>query len=353
MGIYVHLAIVPERVSAAAWHAIYDRARRVAQQWTPRPLSLAWRQIGAVRVAQYTLDIEGPEGLHIVGDAETLTTGESFRFPAQLATTTPAPQPASPPATGDDDVLVAIARRDGAPAVRLAPRRNLFGSKTQGLPYHALIVALGLLVEHSLPGTAVVYGDLSPDDGEAARRGVAAILGEALDPPVVMDAARLRRRLAASLDAEALDHAISDLGPPDPHTRAILGDVLGLLTSTPRARLHHELEHVVHSCPDPARLGEATRQLLRNVLEVARSAEVRGELRERIAQWGAIRTREALARTTIQRNLRLTSTTWDAIESADLDELAFLFGVACIDTTRWDVHHAVRAMLENRALRRA
>ena len=54
---------------------------------------------------------------------------------------------------------------------------SLLGSKTQGLPYHSLLVALGLLVENSLPRTAAVYGELSLRDGEEARRGLVAILG--------------------------------------------------------------------------------------------------------------------------------------------------------------------------------
>jgi hypothetical protein len=43
---------------------------------------------------------------------------------------------------------------------------------------------------------------------------------------------------------------------------------------------------------------------------------------------------------------------WDAIEAADLDELAFLHGVLCVHSTRWEIHHAVRAVLENPALQR-
>jgi len=84
MGVRVHLAVVVDRVSDATWRRIYEKARRVAKHWTPRPLSLAWRQIGAVRVAQYVLDIEAADGLHVVGDLETLTTAESFVFPARL-----------------------------------------------------------------------------------------------------------------------------------------------------------------------------------------------------------------------------------------------------------------------------
>jgi hypothetical protein len=55
---------------------------------------------------------------------------------------------------------------------------------------------------------------------------------------------------------------------------------------------------------------------------------------------------------TQERGVRLTSRAWDAIEAADLDELAFLHGVLCVKSTRWEIHHAVRAVLENPALRR-
>jgi hypothetical protein len=75
------------------------------------------------------------------------------------------------------------------------------------------------------------------------------------------------------------------------------------------------------------------------------------EIRHRVEQLGASRAREALARATQVRYLRLSSTAWDAVEAADLDELAFLIGATCFDTTRWETHHAVRAVLENRALR--
>ncbi len=45
--------------------------------------------------------------------------------------------------------------------------------------------------------------------------------------------------------------------------------------------------------------------------------------------------------------MRLTLTAWDAIEAADLDELAFLLGVLCVGPRNLEIHHAVRALLEN------
>lgn len=353
MGVYVHLDIVIDRVSDAAWHAIYERARRVAKQWIPRPLSLARCQVSAVQVAQYVLDVETADGLRLVGDAETLTTGESFVFPAKLTPPMFWHHREGSPAPSDDDLLVAIAGPDVADHARQLQWRRLFGAKTQGLPYHTLIVALGLLVENSLPATAVVHGDISRRDGEQAQRGLASILGERFELPVVVDAPHLRRRLAAAMEGDILDQAICALSPPNPHGEAIAGDLLGLLRSLPDGRLQYELEHVVLSCRDPNVLSTGTRLVLNKLVEETRSNMVRGALRERVEQWGMARTLAALARRTMECGIVLTAMAWDAIKAADLDELAFLYGAVCRDMMSWEVHQVVRALLENSALRQA
>jgi hypothetical protein len=131
MGIHVNLAIVEDRVSRAAWREIYGKARRVATQWTPRPLSLGRRQIGAVRVVQYTRDIETAEGLHIVGDAETLTTAESFVFPAALESFASRRVRDGSLVGSGDDVLVGVARYLAGEAEEPDGWRDLFGAKTQ------------------------------------------------------------------------------------------------------------------------------------------------------------------------------------------------------------------------------
>jgi hypothetical protein len=351
MGIRVYLAVDDERVSEARWREIYEKARRVAREWIPRPLSLAWRDIGAVQVEQYCLDVETPEGLYIVGDAESLTTAESFLFPARLERAARGERGIW--GASGDDVLVAVASWLGVGIEGGRSWCELFGDKTQGLPYHALVIGLGLLVEHELPGAAVVYGDISRRDGEGARRGLGAILGEEIALPVVVDGERLRRRLAVAMRGEALEQAVRSMGPLDPYFEAITGDLLGLLRSTPDARVCHELENVVLSCPDPDGLSAETRMVLRRLVGVIHANIVRWELRERIEQWGLVRTREALARRTSSIGMCLTSMAWDAIEVAGLDELAFLYMAACMDTTYLGVRQAVRAVIENRAVRRA
>jgi hypothetical protein len=153
MGIRVYLALVEERVSDAKWREVYEKARRVAKEWIPRPLSLAWRGIGSVQVGQYCLDVETPEGLHVVGDAESLTTAESFVLPASLDGAARSERVS--PRVVEGDVLVEVARWLGTGKEGGVSWRELFGGKTQGLPYHGLVVGLGLLVEQELPGAAV------------------------------------------------------------------------------------------------------------------------------------------------------------------------------------------------------
>jgi hypothetical protein len=141
----------------------------------------------------------------------------------------------------------------------------------------------------------MVYGDLSPDDGEEASDGLTAILGEKFEPPVVMDVARLRStqldaarmltlraRLAASLDADAVNKAVDRLGPDSTELYAIVGDLLGGLCAQPSARVRHELEHVVATCRDPRQLHPGTQQLLRSLLDAIGSAIVHGEIRHRV-----------------------------------------------------------------------
>jgi hypothetical protein len=244
-----------------------------------------------------------------------------------------------------DDVLVAVAA-ELAGKESTAKLLSLLGAKTQGLPYHVLMVALGLLVENALPGTAVVYGDISTRDGEQARDGLVSILGENFELPVAVDVARLRRRLAFTMDADAISQAVKTLAPPT--DEAIQEELLRRLRSIQRARVSGELELVVPTCRDPSRLQPETQRVLRTLIEAIRSNMAHWMLRHQVRQWGAARAREALAQ---RCRLRLTSMAWDAIEAADLDELAFLFGATFIDTDEWNNYHGVRAILENRALR--
>lgn len=347
MGIYVHLAVATERITDAAWLEIYDRARRVATQWQPRPLSLGWRDIGGVHVVQYHLDIETPEGLHIVGDAESLTTGESFLFPRQLRRGGSGAEQEPPEGL---DVLVDVARWMTSAGDAPHSWRDLLGEKTQGLPYHTLIIALGALVENAVPKAAVVYGEISEQDCEEARRGLTEILGEPFELPIAADAARLRERLAPSLSARDLEQAVRMLGPTDPRIDALAGALVAGLRGSPASRVRHELEHVARTCAGPACLSAETRTLFQILIEKIRSALARSALREQLEHADLPGLRVALARRTEQLGMTLSAQVWDGIESIDRDDLSFMLAAACIATRQLDLYNAVRALLENRAL---
>lgn len=348
MGVRVYLALVAPRVDDAAWSAIYADARRVAERWTPRPLAAQWRRVGAEKVVQYSTDVEHLDGFHIVGDAVSKTTAESFVFPSTLGSDFGPPRQRSCP---DGDILVDIARyHEGVPAT--LPWRELFGNKTQGFPYHTLVVALGLLVEHRLPSTALLYGDLSSTDGETARGRLGEILEEEFELPVVADPARLRARLAAELEGEVLERAARDFAPTHWLGEGLAADLLGaMLDGASTSRVHHDLEHVARSCQSPARLHESTRQFLGAVLGNIRGYVQSAELREQLAQRDAVDVHEEIARSLSRRGLPLTAEAWDAIEIADADDLAFALAVARVDAREFAIHHALRALLENRTLR--
>jgi hypothetical protein len=371
MGVRVYLTVACERVPDETWEAIYERARLVATRWTPRPLSIGMRQVGAVRVPQYALDIEREGALRIVGDAETLAIGELFVFPSWLpdsedwidAYVDACNDEDSPDPYDDDDwldadlriipdgdVLLAVAASGDPDRVPHPRSCDLFGDKTVGFPYHTLIVALGLLVENALPRTAVVHGDISLEGGQEAVRGLTAILGEPFELPVVLDRERMRQRLAG-LPADLINKLIEELGPPSPEVEALLNEVIAGFQSCPGVRFRDEMLTGVFSCTDRARLCPQTRRLLDHVIGFIESHAWQGALRERVQRWGTARTREAIAQQTQMSGIWLTSMTWDAIETADLDELAFLYAASCVSLDGSDVRSAIRALFENSALR--
>jgi len=340
MGVYVRLGVITDRVDEATWQGIYADARRIAAAWTPKPLGIAWRSIGAERVGQYTTDIERSDGLSIVGDASSRLTGESFLFPSTIARRRLGDRSAA--SSGDShspDESASIGWRE------------LFDRKTQGLPYHTLIVALGMLVEHRLPTRAMVHGDISRADVDTASRRLTEILGEPVGLPAIADPPRLRARLASTLAGDELERELENLAISDCGD-ALAADLLGTwLSVSEPSRVNRDLEYVARACDTPARLDPATRKVFSELVATIRSYMRRAEVRAQVESWGAVTTREMIARATVRDGLRLTATAWDEIETADLDELAFLLSTACMTIDGWHIHHAVRALLENPTLR--
>ncbi len=72
--------------------------------------------------------------------------------------------------------------------------------------------------------------------------------------------------------------------------------------------------------------------------------------------FGALPDREsrvaAIARGTERMHMPLTEDAWDEIQRADDEELDFLLLLSTFDASRLDVHAALRALFENRVVRR-
>jgi hypothetical protein len=92
--------------------------------------------------------------------------------------------------------------------------------------------------------------------------------------------------------------------------------------------------------------------MLHELVASIRSCSTKYEMRHRVKQWGAARTREEIANRSLSC-MRLTSRTWDALEAAGDDDLTFVYTAICMDNHEWHLHHAIRALIENPGLRRA
>ncbi|MCI0460445.1 MAG: hypothetical protein L0Z62_26120 [Gemmataceae bacterium] len=74
----------------------------------------------------------------------------------------------------------------------------LFRGKSQGYPYHYAMLAVGLLLENTLPGQVVVMGDINRSQAEQAAAWAGTVLHRHLELPIVTDAPRLWQRLVAA-----------------------------------------------------------------------------------------------------------------------------------------------------------
>jgi hypothetical protein len=170
MGIHVTLTVACERIDPARWREVYAESLRVIEAFPAGAVDLAFREVAGVKVIVTTgelesEDAEGRRRWRICGDAQSKLRGETFTFPESLGAAH------GDDSVGDDDIL---ATAMGGYSLG----RSVFSEKTQGRPYHVLIVAIGTLVENRFPRAALVGGDLGRGDGRAACELLERALGE-------------------------------------------------------------------------------------------------------------------------------------------------------------------------------
>jgi len=347
MGIHVYLYADCERISPEAWRRVYDESKQVLQAWPNQPMRLGYGTVaGLENIPVYQRAVEmdcgnGRRGWRVSGDMGTKRVAEAFHFPESFGTAAPGTPPVG------EDLLVTLARRDDARA-----RSSLFGDKTQGEPYHVLIVAIATLVENRFPGVALVRGELSWRDGRDACELLHRALGERFTPPVFLDDTRMRERLLPALGPDATEAAVRCLAPPT--FSQAFRDLLPALLDTPAARFGRELESLV-SCRDVKTLGVLPRFTVLEAGRMIGKMVRRMEIRARFFDPGTGRGRKAalasIVRGTGKNRLWLTEDAWRVIEAAPPDELCFLLVLAHVDSNEWHRRMVFRALFESAALR--
>lgn len=363
MGIVISVAVDPSCISRAAWSEVYEETLTVLRQWPDPPLRPTHREIAGVEVITFSRKVIAPDGWRICGDANSRLLAQSFVLSPDLGVD----DPGEPPG----DLLLRILDSREPPYHRQGVRW-LFNRKTQGKPFHLLVLAIAMLIEHRLPHAAFVMGDFSSLEARQAQTCLRTILGEEIPLPLSARPKALVARLQAHLDGEALDDAIETLACRGP----MAGILIGMFDGTLGCHERQEIEEAV-ACTDVHALEELTRDGF--AFLVAQAKAVFGQWSsddpddpidypDDLLVLDAHELLEVIAVGTKKTHLRLTEVAWDEIEAAceeasavgdddtsagdRLDELRLLALLATHPTSGLVAHQLRLAVFESVAIRR-
>jgi hypothetical protein len=346
MGISIHTIVDPTCISRAAWERVYDETVTVLRSWPDPPIRPHRREIAGVELVVYSRDVVAPDGWHICGDANSRLTAESIELTRALGVD----DPRKPPS----DLLLRVLAAQ-TPPYEQQGLRWLLSNKTQAKPFHSLVLAIAMLLEHRLPHAALAGGDFTPEQARQAQSRLRAILGEVVPLPLCAEPERLRARLQPHLQGGALDEAVEALA-----CRGSLAAIfIGLLSGSLGSRPHQEIEEAVR-CTDVSTLDELTRQAFELLMAQGKalfgrptpegSAE-RTAFPAELVELDARGLLEVIARGT-KSYLRLTEMAWEEIQRASLPELHMLAMLASHPTSGLIAHQLRRAAFESVAIRR-
>lgn len=346
MGTCIHTIVDPSCISRSAWKRVYDETVTVLRNWPDPPIRPRYGEIAGIELVLYSRNVVAPDGWHICGDANSRLTAESI----ELTRTLGVEEPRDPPS----DIALRVLAAQTPPYERTR-LRWLLDNKTQNKPFHSLVLAIAMLLEHRLPHAALAGGDFTTEQAQEAQARLEAILGEVVPLPLAADLPRLRARLQPHLHGPALYEGMQALS-----CRGTLGAVfMSVLSGSFGSRPHQEIEEAV-SCTDVSTLEELTREafnLMVGQSKVLFGRPEPGGSAERVAfpaELVALDARELLeviASGTKTTYLRLTEMAWDAIQQASLPELHLLAMLATHPTSGLIADQLRRAVFESTAIR--
>lgn len=350
MGISIHVIVDPSCISQRAWQRVHDETVRILRGWPDPPVRPRYHEVAGIEVVAYARDVVGTEGWHICGDATSRRMGESIELPLELGVDDPRPP--------SRDLVLRIVDEDHPPHDDPGLCWLLDGN-TLGRPFHTLVLAVAMLIEHRLPHAAFVGGDFMREQAEEAQARLESILDEEIPLPLCTEPERLRERLRPLVPSDALDDAVRRAAHGVWGCRGMLaGLAQGIVGGTLGSRPHAEIEAAV-SCTDASALDEDTRAGFGFLVAQSKALFGRplGEGTRAafpVEHEGLDRTQllQVIARGTSRTFLRLTEMAWHEIQRASVDELRLLAMLATRSTSGLIAHQLRLAVFESPAIRR-
>lgn len=199
MGLHIHLTVQLQSIDAGVWEAVYEESLSLLRRFPTPLLRFEACEVGEYRRYRLTDEILCDPGTQqerwvISGDRVSGRRAESFCLYRHLHRHLHRPLSRSPNASEPDVDVLWVDEQDATYPV--GSGIDIFGSKTQGYPYHLAVLAVGILFENRFPKHCFVHGQLEREPAKQALLWVNAVLGTDFQLPVCLDGRALHARLA-------------------------------------------------------------------------------------------------------------------------------------------------------------
>lgn len=195
MGVYIDLEIIPERISPEEWHETYLETLELLRGCPGEMMGMRRETVNSAHRTVYSRKLErhpdepDKRHWHVVGDFETMETGESFRFYYDIGHYHYRSASDDAELSDEDDIIRCIIEEK-------KNVRTVLQAKTQGRPYHIPLLAVAMTVEDRFPKYAVAGGDIDIYQARKAQELVKTVLKKDISLPIRADGRRLFQRIS-------------------------------------------------------------------------------------------------------------------------------------------------------------
>ena len=197
MGIFIHLDIMPARISREEWKKVYEETLLLVEEYHFMDMIIAERngiQYSYSRKTQHRDNIfeQGYSGWNSVGDMRTGFNTENYALFSDIEAYYPETES---PDKGTDILLYAYHDFEWEQGDYCC---NIWGNKSQGKDSHVYLLAIGCLIADRFPHAAHCYGDISLGQCRKAIKWANQYLKTPIQLPVTANKEILMKRLKAA-----------------------------------------------------------------------------------------------------------------------------------------------------------